>query len=426
MDPLALAAWAIGLAAVAAVLGGWYWWAANASKSARSVTQASRRLAQGDLGSRAAPAGGRPAREMSNAFNRMAQAIQTTIQTLSGERDKLSELVATMADGVVVMDAEGQIVLSNSAAAGILGLRHEQLQGRRFSETVRDHQIQQLVSQCAATGQPQSSRVELRRPRKFLNVAASPLLDLQSGDVLLTIQDFTSVQQAEAGQREFVSNVSHELRNPLAAIKAIVETLESGTIEDEAVARDFLGRISQDVDRMSKLVDDLLELSRLESGQLTLRLGDVAVACLLREVTARFQPAAAERGIILSSDAPDGLPALAADADRLRQVLINLLENALRFTPSGGSISLAAVAGGGSVEFRVADTGVGIAPEHLPHVFERFYKVDRSRRSIDYGGGTGLGLAIARQIIEAHGGSMTVTSEEGAGSVFFFSVPVTG
>ena len=424
MDPLTLAAGAAGLA-IAAALAGWWWWASRAARAARSVIGASRRMADGDLDSRAVLTGSGPGREMSDAFNRMAQELQTSIQSLSGEKDKLSEVVAAMTDGVVVVDAGGQIIISNPAAATILGLPADQLQRRGFSEAVRDHRIQTLAAECAASGATQSSQVELRRPRKFLNVTATPLLDLPSREVLLTIHDYTGVQQAEASQREFVSNVSHELRNPLAAIKAMVETLQSGGIDDEDVFRNFLGRISQDVDRMSTLVDDLLELSRLESGQLTLQLGDVPgapllpVAPLLKEVAARFQPAAAGRDITLSTDAGAGLPALSADADRLRQVLINLLENALRFTPAGGSISLAAAVAGGAVEFRVEDTGVGIAPEHLPHVFERFYKVDRSRRDT----GTGLGLAIARQIVEAHGGAISVTSEEGAGSVFTFTIP---
>ncbi len=446
MDFTALAAGAVGLAVAAAALAGWYWWASGASRSARSVTQAARRLAQGDLASRAAPTT-RQSREMFDAFNQMAQGLQTGIQLLSGERDRLAQVVATMDDGVVIIDVAGQIIISNPAAAAILGLRPEQLRGRGFTEAVHDHRIQALAAECAGAGAMRVGQVELRRPRKFLNVTATPMPDLQAREVLLTIHDYTGVQQAEASQREFVSNVSHELRNPLAAIKAMVETLQTSGIDDEDVFRNFLGRISQDVDRMSKLVNDLLELSRLESGQLPLQIGEISVPALLAEVQTRFQQAAAERGITLAvhqpsgagnatcetlrpggeSDAPAGLPALAADADRLRQVLINLLENAIRFTPSGGSVTLAAASSDAGIEFRVADTGVGIARERLPHVFERFYKVDRSRRSIrpsiDDGGGTGLGLAIARQIIEAHGGTISAASEEGGGSVFTFTIP---
>ena len=388
-------------------------------RSNRAVLEAARRLSQGEIGFRVPGQWDGPAAQLPDAFNAMAQRLEDTHRSLSDERDKLSRVVAAMAEGVIVIDAVGRIVISNPAAATVLGLRSDQLPGRDFSEAVPEYRLQEMVSQCASGGAAMTSRVELQRPRRVLNVAAIPLSELPSGEIMLTIHDSTEVVQAETSQREFVSNVSHELRNPLAAIRAMVETLETGDVDDQEVVRNFLERISRDVDRMSNLVDDLLELSRLESGQIPLQLAEVSPAVLLRDASTRFEPLARERDIALVIAPPPPLPSLNADPDRLRQVLINLLENALRFTPPGGRITLSASELDGAVEFRVEDSGVGIAREHLPHVFERFYKVDRSRRDT----GTGLGLAIVRQIVEAHGGMVSVASDEGVGTVFSFVLP---
>jgi two-component system phosphate regulon sensor histidine kinase PhoR len=252
-----------------------------------------------------------------------------------------------------------------------------------------------------------------------LSVAATPLEERQ---VLLTLHDRTGLRQSETSHREFVSNVSHELRNPLASVKALIETLEDGAIDEGEVAREFLERIRHDTDRMNHLVDDLLELSRLESGRLTLQRGPVDLALLVAEVRSSFVPRADDLNIGLEAPVIDGLPAVNADAERLRQVLINLVENALRFTRTHGTISISTVQQPGEIEVLVRDTGVGMSREHLPHLFERFYKVDRSRRD----GGTGLGLAIVKEIVEAHGGRVWADSKEGEGSTFGFTLPGSG
>ena len=418
MEFLAVAAGIVGLTIFALAVF-FFRSAVRQRRSARAVLDASHRLSRGDMGFRVPGHWDGPARHLPDAFNAMAQRLEDAHRSLSDQRDRLSRVVAAMAEGVIVIDAAGRIVISNPAAAAVLGLRSDQLRDRDFPEAVPEYRLQEIVSQCAARGEAQATRVELQRPLKVLNVAAIPLSDLPPGEVLLTIHDSTDVVQAEASQREFVSNVSHELRNPLAAIRAMVETLETGQVDDREVMRNFLERISRDVDRMSALVDDLLELSRLESGQVPLQLAEVSPGDLLRDASARFESPARERGIDLVIAPPPHLPSLNADPDRLRQVLINLLENALRFTPAGGRVTLSAAELDNAIEFRVEDSGVGIAREHLPHVFERFYKVDRSRQDT----GTGLGLAIVRQIVEAHGGTVSVASDEGVGTVFSFLLP---
>jgi two-component system phosphate regulon sensor histidine kinase PhoR len=349
----------------------------------------------------------------------MASAVKSTIQSLSGERNKLSTVLATMADGVVLLGPEGNVQMLNRAAQQMLGIGERRAEGKRLVELVRDHHIYRLTSDCLSTGHPQHGEVELLRPRRYLSAVATPLQGNGSPGVLLTLHDLTRSRQIETSQKEFVSNVSHELRNPLASVKAMVETLEDGAIEDNRVAWDFLKRIHRDIDRMNNLVNELLELSRLDSGQLVLQLNPLDLNSLIAEVRARFSHVIEEQRIVVNSDFPQDLPQVMADEERIRQVLINFMENALKFTAAKGQITLAARQREGFVEVNVNDTGVGISREHLPHLFERFYKVDRSRRD----SGTGLGLAIVKQIVEAHGGEVWVTSQEGIGSSFGFTLP---
>lgn len=406
----------------------------------RRATGAIHNLAVGDLQQRVEPQGPAEVRELAESLNRMAEALAARVGELQGERDKLSAVLGNMADGVVVINSQGVVSMLNQAAREMLNLGQQPAQGRRLMEVSREHQIHHLIGHCLSSGQSQSTRVELLRPRRYLNAVASPLRDDTSPGVLLTLHDLTRARQMEISQREFVSNVSHELRNPLASVKALVETLEDGAVEQQKMARDLLRRIHQDVDRMDHLVNDLLELSRLESGQLSLRLVPLDLAPVLEDIRAHFQPAARDRWITLEVSLPPDLPPVLADEDRVRQVLINLVENSLKFTPERGCIALSArhnvlpspasniapaavdAAEGkmGLVEILVEDTGAGISPEDLAHIFERFYKSDRSRHA----GGTGLGLAIVKQIVEAHQGEVWAVSQEGTGSTFGFTLPV--
>ncbi|MDA0734298.1 MAG: ATP-binding protein [Chloroflexi bacterium] len=419
MNFFAIAFGAFGLAAAIAALSVSFFLSRRASRAVQAVTEAAHRLAEGELDLQVQAPYSPQSRRLADSFNLMALTLRTTIQNLSGERNKLSAVLDTMADGVVVVEPGGIVLLANPAAQAMLAVTEAQILGRRLVEVMRDDQIQRLIADCISTRRSQRGDVELLRPRRFLSVAATPLAEDSSRQVLLTLHDLTGLRQTETSHREFVSNVSHELRNPLASVRAMVETLEDGAIDEREVARNFLERIRHDTDRMNHLVDDLLELSRLESGQLTLQLGAVDLAALVVEVKASFEHSANDQGIALVIQVTNDLPTLSADADRLRQVLINLVENALRFTRPNGEITISAVQKPKFIEVLVRDTGVGMSSEHLPHLFERFYKVDRSRRH----GGTGLGLAIVKQIVEAHGGQVWAESKEGEGSAFYFTLP---
>ncbi len=389
------------------------------ARTVQSVTDGARQLAAGQWNYRAAAAAADETGQLAAAFNAMADSLRATVQQLSDERNTLSAVLATMADGVIVTEPGGRVLLLNPAARELLNLHRADAEGSRLIELISDHEIHRLVTQCQTEQSRQQGEVAMLQPRRHLSAIATPLEESSAPGVLLTLHDLTRIRQVETSQKEFVSNVSHELRNPMASIKAIVETLESGALSEPDVAADFLGRMRRDVDRINNLVNDLLELSRMESGQFVIAPEPGPLLPLALAVKGQFQETAAAKAVDLTVAVPDDLPLLMADGDKLSQVLVNLVENALKFTPPQGQVVIAARALPDWVEVQVKDSGVGVAPQHLPHLFERFYKVDRSRRD----GGTGLGLAIVKQSIEAHGGRITVASREGEGCTFTFTIP---
>ena len=407
----------LGAALLSVLLG--YLLARRTSRSVRSVTEGVRRIAQGDLDHRVSTISRDEIRELAESLNVMAETLQTTIQELSTERNRLSTVLEVMADGVVMIGPEGETQLLNPVARELLDIEGRDLQGRRFIELSRNHELHRMISQAFETGEPQYGEVELSR-RRFLSAIATPLTDSSSlQGVLLTLQDLSRLRQLDTTRREFISNVSHEFRSPLASVKAAVETLENGALAEPEVARDFIRRINEDVGRMTSMAGDLLELSRLESGQEPMHLYSMDLRPLLEDVRTGFTALAESRGISVDAKYDENVPPVMADQDKLRQALVNLLDNAVKFTPDAGRIILAAEEDGDGVRVQVRNTGRGIAPEHLPHVFERFYKADRSRRD----GGTGLGLAIVKHIVQLHGAEVTVLSREGEGATFTFSLP---
>ena len=396
-----------------------YFLAQRASRSMEAAADGARRFANGDLDYRMDTSSYPGAEELAEAFNQMASTITDQIRNLTTESNQLSVILDTMADGVIVVNSNGQVELMNLSAEWMLESPNREADRIQLAEVVRDHGILQLVSEAKATRQTRQAELELVHRRRFLNVIATPLSEGSDEGVLLTLQDVTSLWQVETTRREFVSNVSHELRSPLAAIRAMTETLQDGALNDTDTAQDFLTRILNDTQRMTTMVNDLLVLSRLESGQAPIHLAPVSLESVVAEIESRFDVSPDHERLKLETNVPDGIPLVMGEADKLNQVLANLVENAVKVTGDGGLISISANATDRWVEVKVSDNGIGIAREHLPHVFERFYKVDRSRRD----GGTGLGLAIAKHLVQAHGGDIKVESVEGEGSAFSFTLP---
>ncbi|OGN75714.1 MAG: hypothetical protein A2X25_02800 [Chloroflexi bacterium GWB2_49_20] len=354
--------------------------------------------------------------ELSNAVRALAESLELRSLEVDAERAKLAAVLDRMTDGVLIADSDGYVTFLNPAAERLFDAPGAI--GRTVAEIVRQHQLVEAWRRSCETGEAQEESVELPAMRQFLQLVILP--DQQTGSSLLLAQDLTRVRRLEKVRRDFISNVSHELRTPLASLKALTETLRDGALDDPKAAPRFLGRIETEVDALTQMTQELLDLTRIESGQVQLDLKSAAPGKLLASAADRMRAQAERTGLILTVESAMDLPEVHADAARLEQVLVNLVHNALKFTAPGGKVILSAGAKSGFVRFAVRDTGVGIPEDELERVFERFYKADRARSS----GGTGLGLSIARHIVEAHGGRIWVESVEGRGSTFYFTIPV--
>ncbi|MCI0440326.1 MAG: cell wall metabolism sensor histidine kinase WalK, partial [Chloroflexi bacterium] len=291
------------------------------ARSVHSVAEGARRLAQGDLDHQVRALSTDETQELADAFNRMAATIKDMLRDVSSGHSKLSAILDTMADGVVVIESDGRVAIINAAAEQLLDVKSRSPNGSRISQITRDHEVLRLIGEAMRSGQPHFGELELLHRRRFLSVIATPISDNGSQGVLLTLHDLTRIRQVETTRKEFVSNVSHELRNPLASIKAMVETLESGALEDQAVARNFLERIHRDVDRMNSMVNDLLELSRLETGQIALHLAPMSLPPLVDDTVTQCRAQAVTKEVLVESKVPADLPLVVGEEDKLREVL---------------------------------------------------------------------------------------------------------
>jgi two-component system phosphate regulon sensor histidine kinase PhoR len=375
------------------------------------------RLTAGDLDARVLPRTDDELGDLARAYNQMADRLRETIRALREEQARLSGLLERMTDGVLITDREGRVRLINPAAARMLGVSPQEALGRSFVQVAWDHRLVGLWEECRERGQEGVGLIEMGPRRPVFHAVVTPL-EGEEGAALVLLQDLTRVRELETVRRDFVANVSHELRTPLATLKALVETLQEGALEDPQAARRFLERMEGEVDRLDRLVGELLELARIESGRAPLEMAHVAVADIVRPPVEDLRPLAERSGLSLEVRLDPDLPPVLADVDRMRRVVANLVHNAIQFTPSGG-VTVRAEQVGEEVIISVRDTGVGIAPEDLSRIFERFYKPRGSRS-----GGAGLGLAIARHIVLAHGGRIWAESTEGQGSTFYVALPV--
>ena len=394
--------------------------ARRAAQPIRQLTQAARRIASGELEQKIPVLTSDESGQLAKAFNEMSASLKDMVAEISDEKTKLANILSNIADGVMMVDDEGRVLLANKAAEHMFNFEETQATGKHLIETVRDYEIDRTLKSCLETAKEQTAQLEFEPGKRFLRVIAVPLMTDGLTGSLLLFQDLTELKSLQTMRRELVGNISHELRTPLAGIKAIVETLQDGAISDKKVAGDFLSSIDTEVDRMMQMVTELTELSRIESGRGDLKPEMVNLNLLAEDVIARFKPQAERKSVAMSADLSTDIPLVQADKDRIYQVITNLVHNAIKFTPQNGKVNISAELSENSVLMKVSDTGIGISAEDLPRIFERFYKADKARA----GEGAGLGLAIAKHVIQAHGGNIWVESEEGKGSTFFFTLPL--
>jgi len=337
---------------------------------------------------------------------------------LAEERRRFQAVLESMVEGVLLLDAERRVTLFNPAASRLLGLPPEPL-GRGLLELSRSPALHGLVERARA-GEVAEAELDAG-PLRRLRARAAPLAG--SSEVSVVVHDVTELRRLEAIRKDFVANVSHELRTPISVIRANAETLLAGALEDGERARGFVEALLRNAERLSALISDLLDISRLESGARRLERRPLDLAEAVRQVLESVEPAAVSRGHALASAVPPGLMAV-GDDKALAQVLTNLLDNAIKYTQDGGRILVRGGHQPGAVRLEVVDDGPGIEPQHRTRIFERFYRVDKGRsREM---GGTGLGLSIVKNLIEALGGQVGVEPGARSGSVFWITLPEVG
>ena len=359
--------------------------------------------------------------KISQAFIQLVNRLKNEIEGFKLERSTLNAVLTHMTDAVLIVDSNGIVQLCNPSAEKIFSIKRDNAIGKTLVEVARNHQLVELWKECLDSRKQKSTTLEISPNKLFVQGITTPMEDVFPGGVLIVMQDLTKLRKLEKVRSDFVSNVSHELRTPLASIKALTETLQEGALEDPPAARRFLGRMEIEIDNLTQMVQELLELSKIESGRVPLRKQFINPSEIIDRVVERMQVQAIRSGLSLISEYPTGLPQVLADPERISQVFVNLIHNAIKFTRPGGKITVHAYSDRGRVVFKVEDQGIGIEPDSLQRIFERFYKIDKARST----GGTGLGLSISKHLIEIHGGKIWVESELEKGSSFFFTLPIT-
>lgn len=395
----------------------------------KEITRRAASIAVGNLNQRVNVLTNDEIGQLGNAFNNMTYRLKEALSSIEEEKEKLQSILSNMSDGVIATDEFGRVAVLNPRAVAMLELQDsEEAVGQDVLDLLGLDRA--VASESIWAEEEEEVNITLQGDGEeplAVRVTFSPIHRRDhgiSGTVLL-LHDITEQEKLEASRKEFVANVSHELRTPLTTIKSYLEALDEGALEDRELAERFIGVTRNETERMIRLVNDLLHLSRFDSRQRGLTLNEVEVATLLEEVADRFAFQASQRHMELQIEMEEDMPPVMADRDSIDQVLDNLVSNAIKYSPDGGRITLTArrlpADTGQSVEVTVQDQGIGIPKKHLGRIFERFYRVDKARsRSM---GGTGLGLSIALEIVKAHGGTMRIESEAGQGTAAIFTLP---
>ncbi len=388
----------------------------------QGLRQALRALARGEEPPRIAEQSDDELVELASGLNRMVETFTRRLQHHREEQSQLEAALDTMVEGVMVLDSDGRIVRINRAVERMFRLRDAEVTGRPAVEIARHHPLITLIRSVLRTRTDQAAELTLPGPpERIARVQASVARGREGIHAVLVFHDISELKRLERVRKDFVANLSHELRTPLSSIKGYVEALIDGAKDHPRQGAEFLEVLRQQTDRLDRLITDLLTLSQIESGQYAWRQEPVRLDEITRHTVVLLRPIAEKKGHAMIEELKEVAP-ISGDGEKLAQAVANLVDNAVKYTPPGGTITLRTESAGGAVTLRVMDTGIGIPAQDLDRIFERFYRVDRARSREE--GGTGLGLSIVRHIAEAHGGAVSVESYPGKGSTFTLSFPL--
>ncbi|MFL5305636.1 MAG: ATP-binding protein [Polyangia bacterium] len=394
------------------------------SRALGRMTEAARRMAAGDLGVRTRPTGRDEIASLGRALDVMAGNLASTLTALRSERDLLGVILQSMQESVLVMDPQNRMLLVNPALRATFALGPD-AEGRAALELIRNADLHAILDRARSGGGAATGEIEVTgpKPRRLLvHAAALPSIDRKPQGILAVFVDVSEIRRLETLRKDFVANVSHELRTPITAVRSAVDTLRLTMAGDPDASERFVDIIDRNAQRLGSLVEDLLDLSRIESKEYRPEAAAVPVRAVSEQVVALLRPRIEEKNFVVRNEIAADLPPARADRKGLEQVFTNLLDNAVKYCGPGTTVSLRATRNGSQLRIEVADTGPGIEPRHLPRLFERFYRVD-SGRSREMGG-TGLGLSIVKHLIEAMGGTIGVDSMPGKGSTFWMNLPL--
>jgi two-component system, OmpR family, phosphate regulon sensor histidine kinase PhoR len=423
---------ALIMAVVAALLS--FAFVRRITRPVRELEQGAQRFAQGDFSGKIGLPAIEELQHLASALNDMAQQIRQRIETITRQRNEQEAILASMAEGVIAVDAGEQVLSVNEAAAGLFGIDREHAAGKFLSETIRNSAVQGFVKKVLVSSQPVESDITLPpmigvkngNHGRFLQMHGTILRDGSGTTIgaLLVASDVTRLRQLENVRKEFVANVSHELRTPLTTIKGFVETLQSGALENKEDATRFLSIISEQVNRLNELLEDLLSLAVIEREEetRTLVFSQHSILETAQAAVKNYEHPASLKNITLHVSGDAGCTAK-INRPLIEQAIGNLVDNAIKYSEPQRAVSIEVSCLDREIVIAVKDQGIGISPEHRERLFERFYRVDKARSR--KAGGTGLGLAIVKHIITTHGGHVTVESEPGKGSIFSIIIPVT-
>ncbi|BBH18740.1 PAS domain-containing sensor histidine kinase [Paenibacillus baekrokdamisoli] len=418
---------------VAAVIS--YRVALGLTRPLEQITKVSKRIKNLDYKARVAVKRNDEIGELGYSINAMADSLQIQMARIHQNENQLASVLDNMINGIVMIDRTGRIVLINRCAEELLGLSASDLVGRNYAEAKQQYELSQIIQDGLERREHLREEITFYFPEeRLLDLNLVPIFEDSDefGGVLLVLQDVTAIRRLERMRSEFVANVSHELKTPVTAVKGFAETLLGGAVNDPETARSFLQIIFDESDRLNRLIGDILELSKVESRRIPLQFSPIELSSFIAKTIELMGSEAVRKNIRISVKVEPGIY-VEADEDRLRQIIMNLLANGISYTPDGGHVSIQAepvineAAGRDETDYdhiriHISDTGIGIPKKDLPRIFERFYRVDKARSRSS--GGTGLGLSIVKHLVELHKGSISVSSNLGAGSTFTIELPV--